>query len=127
MREGISFGMSHCCACSQVCYHIGPIQLCEEHRRQAPDAVVTYSDRERRLIESYESKVQDLARETLRNSELQAELTTLRASLATSRRDVLREISVEMTAMGNRRGWSSAVHSAVLYVIRSLSAEGGEE
>ena len=114
MSEGISFGMSHCCACSQVCYHIGPIQLCEEHR-------------ERRLIESYESKVQDLARETLRNSELQAELTTLRASLATSRRDVLREISVEMTAMGNRRGWSSAVHSAVLYVIRSLSAEGGEE
>ena len=66
MREGISFGMSHCCACSQVCYHIGPIQLCEEHR-------------ERRLIESYESKVQDLARETLRNSELRAELTTLHA------------------------------------------------
>jgi hypothetical protein len=27
----------HCCACSVVCWHIGPIQLCEVHRNETKE------------------------------------------------------------------------------------------
>ena len=87
-QEPVRLGGGHCCACSGVCFHIGPMRLCDRHmsqERRTPGAISApegeYTPRERQLIESYEQKVQDLARETLRTSQLTQELAVARKTV----------------------------------------------
>lgn len=62
MTSPIRLGGGHCCACTVICYHVGPMQLCSGHDQRPVTVSVPGGETEllRTRIAELEAEVHDL-------------------------------------------------------------------